>query len=302
MRRLRPIGRRVGRKIYQIGLEARAKRQVTNLNHRNASSHDSVLGGGDAVVSLTTHGARAQSVHLAIESIALGKVLPRRFVLWLDDAALMANLPAPIRRLEQRGLEVRLTENFGPHTKYYPYVRDEIHPYSSLVTADDDVIVPRYWLQNLLRARSRNPAAICCYRAHRFGFEPTRVAGYNSWMECWSSEPSIVNFNTGVSGSAYPRQMVDALRARGDAFVSVSPRADDVWLHNVAVENEILTKQVYSVPLEFPLVPSSQSEGLFHSNVDGGENDKQISATYSSPTLARLKAALDQDGSSRRVK
>src|ERR1700728_2535296 len=54
-----------------------------------------------AVVSLTTYGKRVRVVHLAIESIARGKTKPSRLILWLDDAALIANLPRPLLRLER---------------------------------------------------------------------------------------------------------------------------------------------------------------------------------------------------------
>ena len=107
-----------------------------------------------AVVSLTTYGRRVGAVHLAIESIARGDTKPSRLILWLDDAALFANLPRPLLRLEHRGLEIRLCKNYGPHKKYYPYVESQkAFPYP-LATADDDVIYPRSWLAGLLDAYS----------------------------------------------------------------------------------------------------------------------------------------------------
>ncbi len=72
------------------------------------------------MVSLTSYGTRIGRVAYAIESIAAGTARPRRLVLWLDDPTRFAARPAALRRLERRGLEVRLTENLGPHTKYFP--------------------------------------------------------------------------------------------------------------------------------------------------------------------------------------
>ena len=50
--------------------------------------------------------------------------------------------PESLRRLERRGLEVRLTQNYGPHTKYYPSLADAIADGLPLVTADDDILYP----------------------------------------------------------------------------------------------------------------------------------------------------------------
>ena len=71
----------------------------------------SVLGSAPVAVSLTSHGDRIDDVALTVESIASGSVRPGRLVLWLDDAARFASLPASLRRLVRRGLEVRLTED-----------------------------------------------------------------------------------------------------------------------------------------------------------------------------------------------
>src|SRR5277367_2772247 len=73
---------------------------------------------GGPVLSLTTHSRRIRTVHITLESIARGTMLPSRIILWLDDGALFNNLPVTIRRLQKRGLEVKLCNNYGPHTKY----------------------------------------------------------------------------------------------------------------------------------------------------------------------------------------
>src|ERR1700728_3972607 len=75
------------------------------------------------IVSLTTYGKRSRTVYLAVESIGKGHVRPSRIILWLDARAIFHNPPATIRRLVRRGLEVKLCENYGPHTKYYPYLQ-----------------------------------------------------------------------------------------------------------------------------------------------------------------------------------
>src|SRR5690606_5888706 len=101
-----------------------------------------VPGKGLPTVSLTTHGERISRVHIAIESIAQGNQLPGRIILWLDEPDVLDALPQALRRQAARGLEVRLSSNYGPHTKYFPYVRSEAVHHVPLATADDDVVYP----------------------------------------------------------------------------------------------------------------------------------------------------------------
>ena len=104
------------------------------------------------VVSLTTHGDRVATVHLTIESIGRGELRPSRIILWLDEAATFSNLPPALRRLQKRGLEVKLCKNYGPHTKYYPYVESEKAMTQPMVTADDDILYLPFWLKKLVEA------------------------------------------------------------------------------------------------------------------------------------------------------
>ena len=122
------------------------------------------------VVSLTTYGMRSRTVHLAVESIARGRVKPSRLILWIDEPELLQRPSAHLRRLQDRGLEIRLTANFGPHKKYYPYVSSQPHHLTALVTADDDALYPTYWLAELTDSHGAQPDQIHCYRARVIAF------------------------------------------------------------------------------------------------------------------------------------
>ena len=121
---------------------------------------------GGPVVSLTSYGKRIETVHLAIESIARGSSRPSRLLLWIDDESLFFRLPTPIKRLQKRGLDVKLCRSYGPHTKYYPYVESLANFPLPLVTADDDILYPRYWLKGLIKANQEHPDVVNCYGAH----------------------------------------------------------------------------------------------------------------------------------------
>lgn len=240
------------------------------------------------MVSLTTFGQRIQTVYLAIESIAAGNVLPSRMILWVPDKELFDLRPASLRRLEERGLEVILTQPYGPHTKYFPYLQAENNFGQPLVTADDDVTYSKWWLAGLVAAYTQNRQVLNCYRAHRIEFDDEKLAPYRMWSACRSTKPSHRHFTTGVSGCLYPPAMLDCLKRAGSEFLSTCPRADDVWLNATALRNNIKVKQVLRWPINFPLIAGTQNSGLWHSNVLLDQNDVQLAATYTQADVHRL--------------
>jgi hypothetical protein len=293
-----PFLPRVARKIRRESRVAIAPLTVMRLQRRNLSSTAAVVDSSHPVyVSLTTHGNRLDTVHLTIESIARGRERPGRIVLWLDDESAWENRPAALRRLEKRGLEIRLTDNLGPHTKYYPALGD-LAPDALLVTADDDMFYPVSWLQGLVRAHRRDPELIHCHRAHLVTFDaPGSLRPYEKWDECWTSESSIAVFATGVSGVIYPRAMIDLLQAGGTGFLGSAPKADDVYLHSVAASNGIRVKQIKTAPEHYAMLPDSQDQGLYHDNVKASGNDAQITASYSTDLLHEIEKARSYIGS-----
>lgn len=257
----------------------------------NARSRRTVLGDAEVIVSLTTFGARLGSVAYTVEAIGAGRARPRRIVLWLDDPEAYANRPASLRRLEARGLEVRLTENLGPHTKYFPVLDSAVAAGLPVVTADDDILYPRSWLARLMVAASEQPMAVNCYRASVIALSGDRVASYDDWPRCTDTEVSLVRFATGVSGVHYPPAMLDELRRRGTAFVDLCLKADDIWLHWVALRAGIPVRQIDSRPRHFPLVPGTQEQSLMATNVALRRNDDYVANLYDSDDVAALVAA-----------
>lgn len=264
---------------------------MSAVKARNFFSRQSILSPDGLPVSLTSYGKRLDSVFYTIESIGKGDLLPSRLILWLDDKARFDRLPNTLIRLKSRGLEVRLTENYGPHTKYYPYVLAHHTDNLPLVTADDDIFYPKYWLKGLRDAYQKNPSTINCYRAWVLNMNPdlTRIEPYNSWDSCSSMQPSFNHFATGVSGVVYPSAFLSHLYKEGDAFKSVCPKADDIWLHVNALRAGYKVQQIVGHAMHFRTIPTTQEESLFQTNVDQGLNDRQIEKTYRASDLDVLR-------------
>lgn len=263
---------------------------------RNALCRGPVTGESQVVVSLTSHGTRIDSVALTIESIAAGRAKPSQLILWVDDNDDFerATRHRAIRRLVSRGLTVSVARPMGPHAKYYPYV-DLVEMHSvPLVTADDDILYPRKWLEGLLAALDKEPAVIHCYRAHRFSLLNGEPAPYMTWPPAVGTDARLSNFLTGVSGVIYPPVFLNLLKQEGESFRRLAPKADDVWINSRAVKHGVPVAQITPNAVLFPVLLGTQREALWRHNTGG--NDSQISASYSSDLVAVISEEIRRVG------
>jgi DNA-binding beta-propeller fold protein YncE len=247
------------------------------------------------VVSLTTHGQRLGLAYLAIESIAAGRRKPSRIILWLEEKPALENPPATLKRLQARGLEILLSDGYGPHTKYYPYLEATTTFERPLVTADDDILYPRDWLAVLIGAHEADPAVIHCHRVHRIGLNGRQLAPYNEWNPCNDDQPSHLNFITGAGGAIYPPGYLEFLKHQGSRFMQCCPHADDIWLTANAIRAGVKVAQARReyVSASFPGIPGSQAQALYKLNVEAGGNQRQLMQTLSDADIARLCAHRD---------
>ena len=280
--------RGMARRGRKLAKRLRAFVATAYLRVRNVVARGPATGSAPVVVSLTSYGDRIHTVSVAIESIARGRIRPQRLVLWLVSPEQFEDRPASLRRLERRGLEVLLTANYGPHTKYYPYVKSVEHHTVPLVTADDDIIYPPNWLALLVAANRRHPEAISGHWVSIMGVSEDGVAAYGTWARAHDTAVRPTNFSPGVSGVIYPPAMLHELRLRGERFLSACPSADDIWLHWVALRAGIPVRQVGPVPRHFPIIPGSQGQALMTSNVGENRNDHCIQGLYSAEDVAAL--------------
>jgi len=256
------------------------------LHLQNARSTAPVVAYGGPVVSITSYGTRLNSVYLVLESIASGSVLPSQLILWVNDLQVFRAPAPPLQRLARRGLEIRLTEDYGPHKKYYPYVASAASFDHPLVTADDDVFYSRWWLAGLVNAHNQDPRVVSCYRAYVISRADNILQPYPAWRPCESTVPSLSHFPLGTSGCIYPEPFLRILKHAGDGFRQSCPRGDDIWLHAHALRAGFKVRQIRERPVTFPSVPGTQCNGL--SRVKAERIDEQIRKTYTARDIALL--------------
>ena len=243
-------------------------------------------------ISLTTHGRRLHKVHYTIESLAHSGV---PIILWLDKKDYDAPRPTPLKRLAQRGLDIRCSDGtYGPHTKYWGTFRHVQGTNTSIITVDDDMLYPTWFLPRLLEraahtSNNSNPRdVITAYRAHRIHTHNGTLQPYVRWTAVNTTTPSILNFATGVSGVHYPPTFINYVVNQGAQFMQLSPHADDVWLHRCALRSNHTIQQVDPTPHHFNIIPTTQLGALVLHNTFGGGNDAQIAQVYEPQDIARL--------------
>ncbi len=181
------------------------------------------------IVSLTSHERRFASLHRTLACLLGQTVTPDRILLWLGPGA-AARLPRRVRALA--GVEIRESEDLGPHTKLLPALI--AFPEAFLVNADDDVHYPADWLETLVAGHDRAAPAVLCHRAQRLCFAPGgAVASFSDWQHDVQDDaarrPSVDLLPTGVGGTLYPPASLHPDVLDVGLMRRLSPANDDFW-------------------------------------------------------------------------
>ena len=188
--------------------------------------------GEEIIVSLTTFGKRINEVYLAIESIMQGTMKPNRIVLWLaEDEFKDKTLPLTLQRQQKRGLQIEFCEDIRSFKKIFPVMMK--YPDACIVTIDDDVMYEFDLLENLVNAHRTNPEDVCACRIHRITLRHDRKPkSYMEWQwQVWPDDKSNLNFLTSGGGALFPPHCFEKEFFNKEAFLSLCPYADDVWIN-----------------------------------------------------------------------
>jgi hypothetical protein len=245
--------------------------------------------GVPVVVSLTTIPERLEKAHIAIESLLRQTLKPDRLVLWLSRNRANRALPFALQNQARRGLEIRYAEEIGPYMKMIYTLKE--HAGSLIVTADDDTIYPRSWLEQLVNAHECEPHCVHCHRAHQMILDKDgQLLPYAKWdfFAQGHASPSLFLFPTGGGGVLYPPGSLNKEVFNEAVFRKICPTADDVWFKAMSLLNGVRCRKVSPFYRELPPVRGTQVKTLWHENLKGGRNDIQIKAVFDRYNLHQL--------------
>lgn len=229
------------------------------------------------VVSLTSIPARLYEMSTTIESLLNQTLKPDAITLWLDETKLDFDaLPLELQRQTKRGLTVAFCRDIGPHTKLLPAL--QAHPDDVIITVDDDVLYPFDLVERMYRHYQQDPTKIYCTRARRIATQG-RDFKYGDWQNLSSEVEGHDVLPLGVGGVLYPPHVFDDEVFNVEMFQKLTPKADDVWFKAMALRRGVPAKRLNLSPRPFPLRPFSQTVGLRHFNLAGG-NEQQVRACF----------------------
>ncbi|MDE6177852.1 MAG: hypothetical protein K2F86_01625 [Duncaniella sp.] len=229
----------------------------------------------EVVVSLTTYGRRLRTVHLAIASMMRQSRKADRIVLWLDSRLEGKPLPAPLRLLEKKGLEICFCRDVRSFTKLVPAL--ERFPEAVIITVDDDQVYDFDLIDRLVCGWLEAPEAVHCARMKKIAVKDGRILPYKKWPIDMSLDPSPLNLALGVGGVLYPPHCFGPEVTDSELFMRLSPSADDLWFKAQELK---YGREVRRVPtlsnngedyINLPYI--AFNEGLAGTNVTGGAND-----------------------------
>lgn len=238
----------------------------------------------ELVVSLTSFGRRVNNtVYYTILSIFNQTLPPNRIVLWLDsDNWNKDNLPEKLKKLTNKGLEIRFCEDIRSYKKLIPTL--ELYPDAIIITVDDDVIYSPKLIESLYNSYMANPNAVHCSYASKVRFVNQVPVPYRQWIPADSNicEKNEYIFPIGIGGVLYPphAQHLDVLDR--DKFRRLAPEADDMWFWYMARINGRshcyvpLKPNIYSFDAIYQAL--HRGSALTHSNVGENRNDVQLAA------------------------
>ena len=254
----------------------KTKIEINNNFHNKAISRNI-----DIVVSLTSYPARINTVNKVIKSLLNQSFKPDKVILWLAPEQFnnnKQNLPKQLLELQNNGLSIEWYHDIKSYKKLIPALKK--YPNSIIVTADDDLIYPTDWLQNLYKSYLTNPEHIHCYRAHRISLGKNKtILPYRQWI--WNTnckKASFNNFFTGVGGILYPPKCLYKDILREDLFMTLCPTNDDIWFWAMTVMNNKKIKLIKNNHLKLEFLEGSQNTEfcLYKKNVLENKNDEQL--------------------------
>ena len=240
--------------------------------------------GKQIIVSLTSFPARIDDVKYTIFSLMQQTIKPNKIILWLGEDKFKykeKDLPKDLLKLRENGLLIKFVKDIGSYTKLIPALRQ--YPDSLIITVDDDIFYPKTLVEDLYQEYSNNPDCIVAHRVHRVRICDKKIAPYSDWdfaVKIVPSNPSYLNFLTGVGGVMYDSTLLYKDVLREDIFIRYCPKADDIWFYVMAVlqgtKIKMVPKGAYKLFYVNPDKEISGEDTLLSHNVREGGNDIQF--------------------------
>ena len=257
--------------------EKKAFRKLYREANKIINNSQKIGNNNSLIVSLTSYPERIKSAAIVIASIFNQSVKPDKIVLTLSSLQFPKHkLPKLIKKEIKNGLEIIWTDDdLRSHKKYF-YVMQQ-YPQSIIITVDDDNLYDKTLIETLLNAHKAFPDTIICTYAHEIKENENSIAPYSTWTEeVPVNIPSTMFTAIGVGGVLYPSGIMNPLLFNKQDIIELCPFADDLWLKTMQLLAQTPVKVVKVGDFSQNVIPCSQNNSLYVSNLYEGRNDEQL--------------------------
>ncbi|WP_159405084.1 hypothetical protein [Gordonia sp. YY1] len=228
---------------------------------------------------MTTYPARVRECVRTLRTILMQSYAPYKVLLVLSREQFSGVVPVEFKEFHESQVEIIFDEgDIRSYKKLLPAL--ERYPECIIVTADDDVLYPRWWLPELVAEHMSAPTTILGHRGARITVDEGRIARYVDWPRATRNTPSTVTFLTGMGGILYPPNSLDDHVLDRKLAASLCPDADDIWFKVCALLAGTDVRKVSDGAGEFHVQGKAQLTALHRNNVGRHENDRHLKKVF----------------------
>lgn len=244
------------------------------------------------IISLTSYPKRFPKLHLVLYSLLTQTMKPNKVILVLSEKEIEneKDITSRILFLKRFGLEIKfIKDNYRSYNKLIPTLKD--FPEDNIITIDDDIIYPEWFLEKMYLEHKEHPKDIICYRAHLIKKYNNKLRPYSEWMDYDLKKyyQGMNLFPTGVGGILYPPGSLNKEVFNSKTFLEICSLADDVWFKSMSLLNKTNCRRVFkNKNPHFANLRATQETSLYKENVWLGKNDEQIKKVFKRYNLNSL--------------
>lgn len=190
------------------------------------------------IISLTSFPGRIEIVYKTIITLLNQTEKPDAIILWLAKEQFPQGeqeLPNNLTKLIDYGLTIKwCAHDIKSYKKLIPALRE--YPNDIIITADDDLYYPSYWVESLIKSYNKHPKEIHCHMitplCNKKGkIDKTKIK--KSYRDTSGFGYKLL----GGSGTLYPPNALYKDVCNESIFMDLCPTSDDIWFWANAVRN-----------------------------------------------------------------
>lgn len=236
------------------------------------------IGGKRIIVSLTTFPERIEYVHKTLYSILNQSYHPNMIILWLAKVQFpggIDSLPKELTELQRYGLTIEWVEDdWKPYKKIIPALLK--YPDDIIVTADDDLYYPKYWLKSLVESYKEFPDQIHGHLSTKVTLIDNEFIFTDRYFQ---RSPGISSYNNkilGGAGTLFPPNTLFDDVTDSAKFIALAPTNDDIWLWAMALKKRTKVRWIHNnMPTLYWVEGTQEDTPCLVNENNHGENKRQ---------------------------